>query len=435
MMKLAFLPSILLALMIFGLEVATPRGVSESTLYVLVVLTSLRLADRRFIFGMLILCTLLTIAGFFVSAGSLEPWKSIANRAFAVIAFWVVGLVGLQHIQTEDSLRESKLHYQHVLDHILEGAQIIGFDWRYLYVNHGLTRHARLGREELLGHTMLEAYPGIENTHLFEVLRRCMEQRIPHLMENEFVFPDGERRWFELSIQPVQEGLFILSNDITTHKRSEEDLRRLNRELEQRVTQSTSELRLMNEQLASELFEREQLADNLMIERDLLQILMDNIPDTIYFKDTASRFTRINRAQAKLLRVSRPEDALGKTDLDFQTSELAQSFYEEEQHILQTGESLTNRVEFNPTPEGRPRWFSATKVPIKDENGNITGIVGVSRDITMNKQAEEALRISEERFRMISWATKDAVWDWDLKTNQVEWGAGLQKIFHYSPEI
>jgi diguanylate cyclase (GGDEF)-like protein/PAS domain S-box-containing protein len=434
-MKLSFLPGILLALAIFGLEIATPHGVAEATLYVLVVLISLRTADRRFILGMLSLCTFLTVAGFFVSAGHVELWTSVANRSFAIIAFWVVGLVGLQHVQMEASLRESKLHYQDVLDHMLEGAQIIGFDWRYLYVNDSLVRHARLGREELLGHTMLDAYPGIENTPLFEVLHRCMEERIPHLMENEFVFPDGESRWFELSIQPVQEGLFILSNDVTTHKRSEEDLRLLNQELERRVAQSTSELRLMNEQLASELFQREQLADNLMIERDLLQTLMDNIPDMIYFKDTASRFTRINRAQAKLLRVSRPEEAIGKTDLDFQTSEFAQSFYEEEQHILQSGESLTNRVEFNPTPEGKPRWFSATKVPIKDEKGNITGIVGVSRDITMNKQAEEALRTSEERFRLVSWATKDAVWDWDLKTNQVEWGAGLQKIFHYPPEI
>src|SRR5690349_5256832 len=318
-MKLSFLPSILLALAIFGLEIATPRGVAEATLYVLVVLVSLRTADRRFILAVLILCTVLTVAGFFVSAGRVELWLSVANRSFAIIAFWVVGLVGLQHIQMEESLRESKLHYQDVLDHMLEGAQIISFDWRYLYVNDSVIRQARLGREELLGHTMLEAYPGIENTDLFKVLRRCMEERIPHLMENEFAFPDVESRWFELSIQPVQEGLFILSNDITTHKRSEESLRLLNQELEQRVAQSTSELRLMNEQLANELFQREQLADNLMIERDLLQTLMDNIPDTIYFKDRASRFTRINRAQAKLLRVSRPEDALGKTDLDFQT--------------------------------------------------------------------------------------------------------------------
>ena len=172
----------------------------------------------------------------------------------------------------------------------------------------------------------------------------------------------------------------------------------------------------------------------LAAERDLLQALMENIPDTIYFKDTASRFTMINRAQAKVLGVAAPEEAIGKTDLDFQDWELAQGFYDEEQRIIDAGEPLINRIEFNPTPDGQPRWFSATKVPIKNPNGSVIGIVGVSRDITLLRQVEEALRQSEERFRLMAWATKDAVWDWNLQTNQIWWGTGLQKIFRYASE-
>ncbi|HEX9838319.1 MAG TPA: diguanylate cyclase, partial [Anaerolineales bacterium] len=129
-----------------------------------------------------------------------------------------------------------------------------------------------------------------------------------------------------------------------------------------------------------------------------------------------------------------PEEAIGKTDLDFQNPDLAQSFYEEEQRLVQTGEALINRIEFNPTPDGQPRWLSTTKVPIKDTEGRVIGIVGVSRDITERKQVEEALRQSEERFKLMAWATKDAVWDWDLQINQIWWGEGLQKIFHYSSE-
>jgi diguanylate cyclase (GGDEF)-like protein/PAS domain S-box-containing protein len=183
-----------------------------------------------------------------------------------------------------------------------------------------------------------------------------------------------------------------------------------------------------------DITERRQSEATLAAERDLLQILMDNIPDTIYFKDTASRFTRINRAQARVLGISDPEEAIGKTDLDFQDPALAQSFYDEEQRLVQTGQSLINRLEFNPTADGQPRWFSATKVPIKDEAGRVTGIVGISRDLTVRKQAEEALRKSEERFKLMAWATKDAMWDWDLRTNEIWWGEGLQKVFHYSSE-
>jgi len=314
----------------------------------------------------------------------------------------------------------------------------------------------------------------------------------------------------------------------------------------------------------SDITERRKAEAALAAERDLLQALMDNIPDTIYFKDTSSRFTRVNRAQANVLGVATPEEAVGKTDLDFQESDLAMSFYEEEQHLVQSGESLINRIEFNPTSDGQPRWFSANKVPIKDHTGRVIGIVGISHDITKRtqaeealqeaenkyrtlvehmpaivyvdradesrqtiyinsqvqeilgyspedwitkpdlcidivhpedsermwkeldeseargrfacdyryiakegrvvwvrdeaillkneeekpsvwqgvmlditaqKEAEEALRQSEERFKLISWATKDAVWDWDLQTNQIWWGDGLQKISHYSSEM
>jgi diguanylate cyclase (GGDEF)-like protein/PAS domain S-box-containing protein len=185
----------------------------------------------------------------------------------------------------------------------------------------------------------------------------------------------------------------------------------------------------------SDITERRQAEAALAAERDLLQVLMDNIPDTIYFKDTSSRFTRINRAQVKVLGVTTPQEAIGKTDFDFfHTPDLAQSFYQEEQRMIETGESLINHIEFNPTLDGQPRWFSTTKVPIKNELGSVIGIVGVSRDITERKQVEEALLKSEERFKLMAWATKDAVWDWDLQTNQIWWGEGLQKIFHYSAE-
>ncbi len=104
------------------------------------------------------------------------------------------------------------------LDDLLEGCQVIGFDWRYLYLNEAATRHARRTREELLGRTVMEMYPGIEETAVFAVLRRTMEQRTPANLETEFTFPDGTTRWFELRIEPVPEGLFVLSLDISPRK-------------------------------------------------------------------------------------------------------------------------------------------------------------------------------------------------------------------------
>lgn len=112
-------------------------------------------------------------------------------------------------------------HYHHTFDHMLEGCQVIGFDWRYLYVNDSAALQGQQKKEELLGHTMMERYPGIENTALFAVLQECMQQRVFRDMETEFQYPDGQSGWFKLSVQPVDEGIFILSLDITERKRSE----------------------------------------------------------------------------------------------------------------------------------------------------------------------------------------------------------------------
>ncbi|MCA9953565.1 MAG: PAS domain S-box protein [Anaerolineales bacterium] len=125
----------------------------------------------------------------------------------------------------EQALRDSEERYHTSLDSMLEGCQIISFDWRYLYLNESVTKSSRRHKEDLLGRTMMEAFPGIENTELFTVLRRCMTERTSQIFENKFVYEDGSHAWFDLSVQPVPEGLFILSIDTTERRQVEEALR------------------------------------------------------------------------------------------------------------------------------------------------------------------------------------------------------------------
>jgi PAS domain S-box-containing protein len=150
----------------------------------------------------------------------------------------------------------------------------------------------------------------------------------------------------------------------------------------------TAELSKAKEQLEDELVVRMAAEAALAYERDLLHALMDNFPDMIYFKDAESRFTRINRAQAQLLGIDDINAAVGKTDYDFQPIELAQSAWAEEQQIVTTGQPLIDRLEFNPTADGRPRWLSATKVPLKNDAGQVIGIVGMSRDVTVRQEID-----------------------------------------------
>jgi PAS domain S-box-containing protein/putative nucleotidyltransferase with HDIG domain len=122
--------------------------------------------------------------------------------------------------QVAETAQSNPIHYS-ILDNLLEGCQVIAFDWRYLYMNKAATEHARKDREELLGRTMMEVYPGIEATEMFAELRQCMEERRASQRENEFSYQDGSKAWFELRIEPVPEGLFVLSLDITARKDAE----------------------------------------------------------------------------------------------------------------------------------------------------------------------------------------------------------------------
>jgi two-component system, cell cycle sensor histidine kinase and response regulator CckA len=110
------------------------------------------------------------------------------------------------------------------LDFLREGIQVLSPEWRYLYVNEAVARHGKKPREELLGRTMLECYPGIEQTHVFSVLEDCMRRRSCAQIENKFEYEDGKHAWFELRIEPCDEGLIVLSLDITERKRMEQAL-------------------------------------------------------------------------------------------------------------------------------------------------------------------------------------------------------------------
>jgi two-component system cell cycle sensor histidine kinase/response regulator CckA len=158
----------------------------------------------------------------FPAEASVSP---ITNSSGKPVGFVAITKNISERKKIEEQLRASEKNFRETLDNMLEGCQIIGYDWRYLYVNDAVAEHGRVTKEALLGKTMMEVYPGIEKTKMFSKLRKCMENRLPMFMENEFVFAAGIKGWFELRVQPVPEGIFILSIDITERKKTEEALK------------------------------------------------------------------------------------------------------------------------------------------------------------------------------------------------------------------
>lgn len=152
----------------------------------------------------------------------------VKNHQFALIKRneWEL-IKSVEQKKVEAKLEASEKRFNSTLDNLLEGAMIIDSRFKYLYVNNALARQGRTSKEMLLGKTMMEFYPGIRKTEVFRRFKDCMEKRTAEVFETEFVFPNGETGWFEVSVQPVPEGLFILSADITEKKSAEDERRKL----------------------------------------------------------------------------------------------------------------------------------------------------------------------------------------------------------------
>ena len=163
---------------------------------------------------------------------------------------------------------------------------------------------------------------------------------------------------------------------------------------------------LQKNELEKEIQISSDAKERLNYEYHLFNLLMDCIPDHIYFKDKESKFIRINKSHAGSFGLNDPIEAIGKTDRDFFTEDHAVKALKDELEIMQTGIPIIDRQEKAIRPDGTTIWLSTSKLPLFDYKGQITGTFGVSKDITIQKGNEELLKSNEIRLRELN-ATKD----------------------------
>ena len=196
--------------------------------------------------------------------------------------------------------------------------------------------------------------------------------------------------WVQAYPLPGEAKVALIVNDVIEHQPLAQELPSSKAELASVVAVRTAELE-------QELLDYKRRERYFARELELLDALMNYLPDWIFFKDADSRIIRSSKTHAAVLGLDDPAEAIGKTDFDFFAESEAQQFFEEEQELMHSGEPVIGRVGPTTTQEGEISWRSETKIPMLDEEGEVTGLVGISRDVTSLKRAEAELRQHEEQ--------------------------------------
>ncbi len=263
--------------------------------------------------------------------------------------------------EPQDLIRQIHARFRSIIDSLSINLVLKDLHGRRVYANQAYLKHRNLSLSEVLGKSDEELFPSDMAAQFAADDRRVIEHgALIHKFEEHWD-SSGSRAWIEVIKGPLRDadnqinGVQILFWDATQRKETEAALHQ---------------------------------------ERYLLHALLDNVPDSIYFKDSDSRFVRISRSMAEKFGVSEAASVIGKSDADIFTGEHAEQARRDELAIMETGHPVVSLVERETWPHRPDTWCSTTKMPLRDTDGKIVGTFGVSRDITelieTQKQLQEA---------------------------------------------
>jgi PAS domain S-box-containing protein len=243
---------------------------------------------------------------------------------------------------------------------------------------------------------------------------------------------DGSRTCIMLAAAPVRDangaivGAVATSSDVTERRRSEEQLRLVNAELEQCLRAHATALEEAEQELHREARERRKAAESLGRSRRMLQEILDRSTAVIYVKDTAGRYLLINSHYERLFGVSN-DQIVGKTDYDVFPAEIVGPLRANDERVMATGESL--HFEEVVPQDGGYHTYVSVKFPLRDERGAIYAVCGISTDITERRAMEEELRRSRATLSAVIESSTDAIFSVDREYRLVACNTVLARLF------
>jgi PAS domain S-box-containing protein len=236
-------------------------------------------------------------------------------------------------------------------------------DFRVVYANESASRISGVPHVEMLSHSTLELFPGRRENGQFDAYVHVVETGEPLVRDSvrdhdvsERSDPPGFGRDYEVSVTRFGDGYVATLHDIVARRRSED-----------------------------ELFRAQQM----------LRLVLDTIPQRVFWKDTSSVIVGCNAAFARAAGLTDPADVVGKTDYELPWREFADDYVADDRAIMSGGRPKLGYDERQVRPDGSLTWGHVSKMPLLDEDGRVVGLLGTFEDITDAKNAEEALRESE----------------------------------------
>jgi two-component system sensor histidine kinase/response regulator len=272
--------------------------------------------------------------------------------------------------------QEGSFDILQILDNVTDLVYFMSLDNKIIWVNKAITDSFKVEAESLIGQNCFEVFHSGKTNCPHCPVNKIKKTGLPQ--ESDIIFNDDKA--FNHKGLPVKDkkgktiGVIIITHNITSQQKVEIAL--------------------------------EEAESAIAIERTLMDILMDNIPDRIYFKDLESKFLRVNKAMAKRHGLTNANLAVGHTDFDLFTNEHALQAFNDEQTIIKTGTPILNIEEKETFSDGAVTWAQTSKMPLINHEDKIFGTFGISRDITNRKLNEEKINLYVGELKELN-ATKD----------------------------
>ena len=317
------------------------------------------------VFGIALPAIISFLVGVTSSVVAISSYRIIKRRKYKAL------------YSTADSILDESDQLNILVNNIPDCVYIKDSSSRYILTNQKFARLFKSDNpESLYGKTDEDLFHKNEAGNLLEEDKKILNGKVPFIKRKDRSSKNGQETITQTVKVPIKNkkgriiGLFGTCGDITEQEIAAMQLEEKNKALEK--------------------------------ERTLFRALMDNMPDTIYIKDTECRFLDGNPHQIKITKASTHENLLGKTDFDFYPKDIAEIYHKDDKHVIETGKPVVNKEEIGFDTDGNIRVRSTTKVPFRDNNGKIIGLVGIGRDITQQKENEEKLKEQAQSLQEIN---------------------------------